>query len=99
MIRSRAHLAPKLQPGCADMTGLKISCRKLGRKGEDEKTSQVLFFKAVNLFVHPFPDDVQTEDGSDWWRQVGRYRLDVDVQLASLHRLDDRNPRYAHGNL
>ena len=59
----------------------------------------MLFLKAVNLFVHPFPDDGQTEDGSDWGRQVGRYRLNVDVQLASLHRLDDRNPRYAHGNL
>ena len=51
------------------------------------------------LFVHSLPSNGQTEDRCNWRRQVGRDGLDVDVQLASLHRLDDGDPCYAHCDL
>lgn len=48
------------------------------------------------LLVGPLPEDSQGEDGGDGWGEVAGHRLDVDVKLATVGRLQDGDPHHAH---
>lgn len=52
--------------------------------------------RACHLLVGPLPEDGQGEDGGDGRGEVAGHRLDVDVKLATVGRLQDGDPHHAH---
>lgn len=48
------------------------------------------------LLVGPLPEDGQGEDGGNGWGQATGHKLDVDVELAAVGRLQDGDPHNAH---
>ena len=51
------------------------------------------------LFVHSCPHDGETEDSCDRRQKICSDGLNVDVELTTLHRLDDWNPCDAYCDL
>lgn len=51
---------------------------------------------ACYLLIGPLPEDGQGEDGGNRRGEVTGHRLDVDVELAAVGRLEDGDPHNAH---
>lgn len=50
------------------------------------------------LFIGPLPEHGQQEDSRDGGRKAAGHGLDINVQLAAVGALQDRDPDHAHGH-